>query len=83
MKQIKSLPQLKQESTGGAEFFVLLRGNLRSSKFINWNGNTFYVLNYIDDSEQEFTQEQLMDRQETIIGEALTKGALYKYEEQP
>ena len=78
--RINSLEELKKESEGGAEFFILLRHNLRSSKWVVWDEEErlFYVTNFIDETEQRVTEEQMMDRGYTNIGYAMTKGALFK-----
>jgi hypothetical protein len=80
MKKIKSLRQLKRESRGGAEFFISLRFNLRSTKWIEYNRQerAFYVFNYIDGTEQALNQTQLFDEQYTNIGGAINCGWLYK-----
>lgn len=81
-KKITSMEQLKREAKDqeDAEFFILLRGYLRSSKRIVWEENEkkFFIINFIDDSEQELTEAQLMDKGYTNIGYAITKGALFK-----
>ena len=81
-KKITSMEQLKKEATDqeDAEFFILLRGYLRSSKRIVWeeDDKIFFIINFIDDTEQELTEAQLMDQEYTNIGYAMTKGALYK-----
>ena len=83
MTQIKSIKQLKKVCAAekGADFFILLNYNLRSSKCISWfeDTKTFFILNEIDGSEQELSEEQLMDKEYTNIGEAIKKGAFYKY----
>jgi hypothetical protein len=58
----------------------LLRGYLRSSKRIVWEENEkkFFIINFIDDTEQVLTEAQLMDKGYTNIGYAMTKGALFK-----
>ena len=78
--RINSLRGLKKKSEGGAEFFILLRHNLRSSKWIVWDEEEgfFYVSNFIDETKQRLTEEQMMDRGYTNIGYAMTKGALFK-----
>ena len=78
--QIRSIEQLKEESHCGAEFFILLNYNLRSSKRIEWDQEEkrFFVFNLIDDTEQVLTEKQLMDPGYTNIGCAMTKGALYR-----
>jgi hypothetical protein len=78
--QIKSIEALKKEANHGAEFFIRLQGCLRSSKYIDWDeeARLFVIWNYIDDTEQELSEKQLMDRDCTNIGYAMTKGALFK-----
>ena len=80
MIKIKSLRQLKRESNSGAEFFILLRFNLRSTKWIEWDAQSrvFNVINFIDGSEQTLTEKQLMDQEWSLIGHAITSGCLYK-----
>ena len=82
MKQekVESLKHLKEilSDGQGRDFFIQLNYGQRSSKFISWDGgNTFYVLNYIDDTEQELTETQLMDDGYTNIGVAIKRGALF------
>jgi hypothetical protein len=81
-KKITSMEQLKREAKDqwDGEFFILLKGNLRSSKRIVWDEEEkrFFIINFIDDSEQELTEAQLMDKGYTNIGYAMTKGALFK-----
>ncbi|MEI7639503.1 MAG: hypothetical protein WCJ37_19465, partial [Syntrophus sp. (in: bacteria)] len=59
-KKITSMEQLKKESKDqwDGEFFILLNGNLRSSKRIVWEEEEkqFFITNFIDDSEQELTE---------------------------
>ena len=81
-QKITSMEQLKREAKDqwDAEFFILLRGYLRSSKRIVWEEEErkFFIINFIDDTEQELTEAQLMDKGYTNIGYAMTKGALFK-----
>ena len=81
-KRITSLEQLKKEARGeqNAEFFILLNGYLRSSKRIVWDEEEgrFFIINFIDNTEQELTEAQLMDKGFTNIGLAMTRGALFK-----
>jgi hypothetical protein len=39
--------------------------------------NTFYVLNEIDDTEQELTEQELTNNDLTNIGKAINNGAFY------
>jgi hypothetical protein len=80
-KKIESVEQLKAESKDGADFFITLNGGCRSSKRIWWDGTYFYIYNFIDDTEQKLTPEQLHS-DATNIGKAMDKGAFYKEEEE-
>ena len=79
-RRIKKIEQLKELAKDGLDCFILLNGGLRSSKHIRYypEDNSFYVLNLIDDSEQELTESQILDSAYTNIGEAMKKGALIK-----
>ena len=74
------MQQLKRESKDGAEFFIRLRFNLRSTKWIEWDkqNKVFNVINFIDGSEQILTEKQLADKEFSNIGHAITNGWLYK-----
>jgi hypothetical protein len=80
MIKINSMQQLKRESRLGSEFFIHLRFNLRSTKWIEWDAQSrvFNVINFIDGSEQVLTEKQIMDPQWSLIGHAITSGCLYK-----
>jgi hypothetical protein len=56
-----------------------LNGGARSSKDIYKENNIYYVYNYVDDTENSFTEEELFDPSKTIIGEAITSGNFYVY----
>ncbi len=78
-RRITTIEQLKElAKDNGLDCFILLNGNLRSSKHIRYypDDNSFYVLNLIDDSEQELTESQILDSSYSNIGEAMEKGAL-------
>jgi uncharacterized protein YaaR (DUF327 family) len=80
--QVKSISALKKSISNGAhDFYIQLNYGLRSSKYLDYSPVTkkFYVTNEIDDTEQELTEQQLMDRTYTNIGYALQHGALYAY----
>jgi len=85
-RKITSLKDLKKEAIynetmGMAEFFIILNGGLRSSKRIAYypETDTYDIHNEIDDSyEEDLTEEQLLN--DTHIGVAIERGALYKYE---
>lgn len=65
-KQIKTIEELKKEAQGeqDIEFFILLRGYMRSRKRIIWDEGKkrFFIRNYIDDTKQRLTESQLMDQ---------------------
>jgi hypothetical protein len=79
-RHIRTIEQLKElaKDEDGLNCFILLNGGLRSSKHIRYypDDNSFYVLNLIDDSEQNLTESQILDKAYTNIGEAMKKGAL-------
>jgi len=77
-RRIKTIEQLKELAKDGLDCFILLNGGLRSSKHVRYypDDNSFYVLNLIDDSEQELTEIQILSSDCSNIGEAMKKGAL-------
>ena len=77
-KRIRTIEQLKDLAKNGLDCFILLNGGLRSSKHIRYypDDNSFYVLNLIDDSEQELNESQILDSAYSNVGEAMRKGAL-------
>jgi len=86
VKFIKSIEELKKvanfdDRNSCTEFYIRLNGYARSSKRIFYypSTNTFDIYNAIDDLFQDdLTEEQL--RNETMIVEAIEKGAFYQYE---
>lgn len=57
--------------------FIQLNYGLRGSKSISLLDNgDYYILNEVDDSEEIVEHDKLMD---TLIGEAINNGALYKW----
>ncbi len=80
IKNIKDLDKLLETSENHSlECFVALNGGARSSKDIYKENNIYYVYNYIDDTEDSFTEEELFDPSKTIIGEAINSGNFYVY----
>ena len=80
-RRVTTIQQLKElAKDDGLDCYILLNGNLRSSKHIRYypDDNSFYVLNLIDDSEQELTESQILDGAYSNIGEAMKKGSLIK-----
>ena len=78
--RITSLDQLKHEAGLGAGFFILLKHNLKSSKWILWDDNArvFFVRNHIDDTEQVLNEKQIMDASHSNIGLAMNRKALFR-----
>lgn len=67
----------KQKAKHPLSCFVQLNFGLRSSKDISFDDNgDYFIYNLIDDSEETIEHDGLMS---SFIGEALDKGALYKY----
>lgn len=78
MTQVKNLANLINLcEQNKSEFFVLLRGGLRSSKNIYFDGKEFEVTHEIDFSSESMTAEELCA---STIGKAMSVGALYCYE---
>lgn len=77
--KVNSIEHLKEILSNGEsqEFVIKLNLCLRSRKHISFDGEKFYVFNYIDDSEQELTEAQIMDENYTNIGNAITRGSFY------
>ena len=80
--RVNSLDELKQMCDGvSKDFFIQLNFGFRSSKNISYNNDTdtFYIINEIDDTEQELNSKTIMDDDYTNIGKAITFGAFYAY----
>ena len=80
--RVNSLDELKQMCDGVTkDFFIQLNFGFRSSKNISYNKDTdtFYILNEIDDTEQELNSQTIMDEDYTNIGKAITFGTFYAY----
>lgn len=80
--KITSLSDLKQQSSEGGDFFILLNGYMKSSKRIQWipAERLFHLFNYIDDSRQKLTESQMMNLDFTNIGLAIRSGSFFKEE---
>jgi hypothetical protein len=76
MTKIKDIKELSKLAKNGVDCFVQLNYGLRASKYIISNGKEFEVLNEVDGSTESFDRRSI---KRSIIGEALTKGALYVY----
>ena len=74
-EQLDSL--IEEDPNKSLGCFVLLNYGLRSSKSITSDGDSYYIYNEIDDTEETIPHDRLMDS--FPIGEAIKKGALYSY----
>ena len=79
MKQINSIEELIEEIKSGNNDFFISNGLFRSSKYIECDDDTFYIVNEIDDTEQTLTAKQLFDEDYTNIGFAINNGTFYSY----
>ena len=79
MKQINSVEELIEEINSGNHYFFIGGGLLRSSKYIEYNNNNFYIYNEVDDTEQTLTSKELFDKDCTNIGFAINQGCFYSY----
>jgi hypothetical protein len=75
--KVESVNELKKFiALGHNEYFVSF-GCARSSKFITLESDDkFYVLNYIDSTEEYMTEQELI---ESNIGKAIQKGMFYAW----
>lgn len=81
MTKVLSVAHLREMvQKGEHDFFIALNGGLRSSKQIDCDDENFYIFNEIDGTEDQLSEADLMDRNITNVGYAITKGALYCYE---
>lgn len=79
MTQITSLEELKElASSGTNEFFIILNGGFKSSKDIYYEDEIWEIRNHIDDSIQVLESDTKL-KNNTLIVEAIEKGALYSY----
>jgi len=80
MKQIKDIKELKEIAKDEyIDCFIKLNGGIRYSKDIQFAEGKFYVFNSIDGTDDELTEEQLFDIDYSDVGDALNKGALFRY----
>ena len=79
MKQIKDQSELDQLISKGVSVncFIKLKYGLRNFKDISLTeNNDYFVFNSIDNSVEIIPRNKLKD---TLLGEALSKGTLYRY----
>lgn len=79
MKKINSLEELIDTIQSGSHDFCISNGLLRSSKYMEYDDNTFYIVNEIDGSEQTLTSKELFDKNYTNIGISINNGTFYAY----
>ncbi len=79
-QRVKSLAHLKKLSSGGAEFFLVLKFGVVSYKHITWDEQRkrFKILNRIGGTKQSLTEKQMRSRAYTNIGYAITRKALFE-----
>lgn len=80
-KRIKNLEQLRKYASReqGAEVALILNGGLLSRKLVKFfidDKRQWYILNFIDDSQQNLDEPALFDDQQTLIGKAMKMNAL-------
>ena len=79
MKQINSLEELIDTIQSGNHDFFIGGGLCKSSKYIEYDDDTFYIINEIDDTEQTLTAKELFDKDYTNIGTSINNGSFYAY----
>jgi len=82
MKKIESIEQLKKlaNNDNGIDCFISLAGGMaRSSKVIKYTpeDKIFYVINEIDNSEQELNEKQLKTKSNIAL--AIENSAMWQY----
>ena len=79
MKQINSIEDLIAEIQLGNHDFFISNGLIRSSKYIDYDDDIFYIFNEIDDTEQSLTSKELFNDDYTNIGISINNGTFYSY----
>ena len=76
--RVRSVDELKKltDNGEGCNVFIALCHGLRSSKHISRDGDTWYVYNEVDDTEDVCTDADISGGR---IGECIAKGTLYRY----
>lgn len=76
-KRIKSLEELRglASQNDGVECFIALNYGLISRKMIAFRNGKWWIMNFIDNTDQKLTDKNLMNK--TNIYRAIQKGALY------
>lgn len=75
--KVESVNELKKFIILGHNEYFISFGCARSSKFISLESDDkFYVLNYIDSTEEYMTEQELI---ESNIGKAIQNGRFYAW----
>jgi len=74
--KIESADQLRLSVLNGKDEYFIWLGGFRSSKNILIDGDHFQILNEIDDTEDIFTEEEMMA---SNVGTAIKNGKFYAY----
>lgn len=72
--KVTSIEQLDELLEQGNTDFTIASGVIRSSKYITKDGNHYFVMHYIDSSEERLTADELMADN---IGRAIRNGTFY------
>lgn len=81
-QKIENIEQLKTlcNDEQSHDCYISISGIIRSSKSIfMYEDGTFSVINEIDDSEEFFTEDELLNPDISIIGKAIQNGQFYSY----
>lgn len=81
-RKIETIEDLKKlcDDEQSHDCYISISGIIRSSKSVfMYEDGTFSVINEIDDSEDFFTQEELLNPNKSLIGKAIQNGQFYSY----
>lgn len=84
MTKVTSTEQLREMIAQGVhDFFILLNGNARSSKYMDYSpkNKKYFIVNEIDQTNQTLNEKNLFNRRHTNIGYAIEQGAFFSYED--
>lgn len=79
MKIINNLKQLKKRiDKNHTDYFILLTGGIRSSKYIT-SYDPWIILNEIDDTEDTYETDKQLKKEYPFLYEAIRQGAFYEH----
>jgi hypothetical protein len=81
-QKIENIEELKKlcNDEQSHDCYIAIAGIIRSSKSISMNEDgTFSVINKIDDSEDLFTEDELLNPEKSLIGKAIQNGQFHSY----